>query len=63
MRDEIMNKAIEVYIDKLENENTRAKQVFSEISNVLGFDGSRPNRTDEDRYREILDILRGYGLI
>jgi hypothetical protein len=58
MRDDIINKAIEVYIDKLENENTMAKHAFSDISNVLAFDGSEPNRTDEDRYHDILDILR-----
>ena len=63
MKDEIMNKAIEAYIEKLESENARAKQFFSEISNVIGFDGSRPNRTDEDRYHEILEISRCYGLI
>lgn len=62
MKDEIMNRAIEAYIEKLENENTRAKQFFSEINKVISFDGSRPNRTGEDKYREILDILKYYGL-
>lgn len=58
MKDEIMNRAIEAYIEKLECENNRAKQIFSEINKAIGFDGSRPNRTGEDKYREILDILR-----
>lgn len=62
MKDEIMNRAIEAYIEKLERENARAKQFFAEISNVFAFDGSRPNRTREDKYREILDILKCYGL-
>lgn len=62
MKDEIMNRAIEAYIEKLENENARAKQFFSEISNVFAFDGSRPHRTSADKYREILDILKCYGL-
>lgn len=61
MKDEIMNRAIEAYIEKLERENARARQVFSEIDIATGFDGSRPNRTAEDKYREILDILRCYG--
>lgn len=61
MKDEIMNKAIEAYIEKLEYENNQAKQIFSEINKVIGFDGSRPNRTSEDKYREILDILKYYG--
>lgn len=62
MKDEIVNKAMEAYIEKLEYENSRAKQIFSEINKVIGFDGSRPNRTGEDKYREILDILKCYGL-
>jgi hypothetical protein len=62
MKDEIMNRAIETYIEKLESENSRAKQIFSEINKAIGFDGSKPNRTDEDKYREILDILKCYGL-
>lgn len=62
MKDEIINKAIEAYIEKLECENDRAKQIFSEINKVISFDGSRPNRTTEDKYHEILDILTYYGL-
>ena len=61
MKDEIMNKAIETYIEKLESENARAKQFFSDLSNVLDFDGSRPNRTAEDKYHELLEIIRCYG--
>lgn len=60
MKDEIMNRAIEAYIEKLEKENARAKQFFVEINKVIGFDGSRPNRTGEDEYREILEILKWY---
>ena len=63
MKDEIMNRAIEAYIEKLENENARAKQFFAEINEAIGFDGSRPNRTAEDKYREMLDILKCYGLV
>ena len=62
MKDEIINKAIEAYIEKLEYENSRAKQIFSEINKVIGFDGSRPNRTGEDKYCEILNVLKYYGL-
>ena len=62
MKDGIMNRAIEAYIEKLECENNRAKQIFSEINKVIGFDGSRPNRTDEDKYHEILKILKRYGI-
>ena len=62
MKDEIMNRAIEAYIEKLESENARAKQFFSEINGVIGFNSSRPNRTVEDKYREILDVLKYYGL-
>lgn len=62
MKDGIMNRAIEAYIEKLENENKRAKQFFAEINKVIGFDGSRPNRTDEDKYHEILKILKYYGI-
>ena len=57
-----MNKAIEAYIEKLESENEQAKQIFSEIYKAIGFDGSRPNRTSDDIYWEILDILRCYGV-
>lgn len=60
MKDGIMNRAIEAYIEKLECENSRAKQIFSEINKVIGFDGSRPDRTVEDKYREILEILKWY---
>lgn len=60
MKDEIMNRAIEAYIEKLECQNTYAKQILSEIDKVTGFDGSRPNRTGEDKYREILEILKWY---
>ena len=57
-----MNRAIEAYIKKLESENARAKQFFSEVDKVIGFDGSRPNRTVEDIYYEILDLLEYYRL-
>jgi hypothetical protein len=62
MNDEIMSRAIEAYIEKLEHENNQTKMIFSEINEVVNFDGSRPNRTDEDRYHEILGILKRYGL-
>ena len=35
---------------------------FFEINTIIGFDDSRPNRTVEDKYREILDILQYYKL-
>ena len=59
---EIMIRAMESYIEKLESENTEAKQVFSEISNVLVFDGSKPNRTDTDILREIIGVLHRYEI-
>lgn len=62
MKEEIIRKAIEAYIEKLERENNQAKSIFSEINDVVTFDGSRPNRTAEDKYNEILDILKYYGL-
>lgn len=61
MKDEIISRAIEAYIEKLECENAQAKQVLSEISKITGFDGSRPNRTGEDKYHEIVDILQWYS--
>ena len=60
MKDEIIDRAIEAYIEKLESENAKAKQFFSEINEVTGFNSSRPNRTVEDKYREILDLLTYY---
>lgn len=62
MNSEIMNRALEAYIEKLESENATAKHVFSEIYNVLVYDGSRPNRTDSDMLHEILDILHYYDI-
>ena len=62
MNNEIINRAMEVYIEKLENENAEAKQVFTEISNVLVFDGSRPNRTDSDILHEIVGVLHRHEI-
>lgn len=62
MNNEIMNRAMEAYIEKLESENADAKQVFSEISNVLVFDGSRPNRTDAELFREIISVLHHHEI-
>lgn len=62
MNIEIMNRALEAYIEKLESENAEAKQVFSEISNVLTFDGSRPNRTDSDILHEIVGVLHRHEI-
>lgn len=62
MKEEIVRKAIEAYIEKLERENNQSKRIFSEINKIIVFDGSKPNRTSEDKYNEILDILKYYGL-
>jgi hypothetical protein len=39
-----------------------SKADFFEIDTIIGFDGRRPNRTVEDKYRKILDILQYYKL-
>lgn len=62
MNNEIMIRALEAYIGKLESENADAIQVFSEISNVLTFDGSRPHRTDSDILCEIVGVLHRHEI-
>lgn len=62
MNNEIMNRAMESYIEKLESENAEAIQVFREISDVLTFDGSRPKRTDSDILCEIVCVLHRHEI-
>ena len=60
MKEAIINKAIEVYIEKLERENANMRQELYEINEATGWDSSRPDRTTENKYSEIVDILRCY---
>ena len=60
MKEAIINKAIEAYIEKLERENAIMKQELAEINEATGWDSSRPDRTVENKYSELVDILNYY---
>lgn len=62
MNNEIMIRALESYIGKLESENAEAIQVFCEISEALTFDGSRPHRTDSEILYEIVGVLHRHEI-
>lgn len=58
MNDKLIAKAIECYIEQLEEENKVLKDFKSEISEVFVYHGI--TETDTDRLKKIISIVRCY---
>lgn len=58
MNEKLLDKAIECYITKLENENELLKKFRSEIIDCLAYHGI--NESDTDRINAIMCVKRYY---
>lgn len=61
MNDNLVTKAIECYIEKIEKENKALKDFASEICDVFNYHGIE--ETNNDRLAKILGIVREYESI
>lgn len=58
MNDKLIQRAVECYIEKLEEENKTLKAFIVQISDAFTCD---ENRSDEEIIKDILNTLRVYG--
>ena len=56
----ITEKALEYYLKALEKENEILKEFAQSISNAVCFDCTKPNKTDNERVKDIFYILDYY---
>lgn len=60
MNDNIVNKALECYIEKLEEQNKIFKEFSAKIRDAFNCSG---NRSDQDILNDILNAIRYYAEI
>lgn len=58
MNDNIIHKALECYIEKLENQNKTLKSFSAEIRDAFN---CRGNRSNDDIINDILNTIRSYA--
>lgn len=58
MNDKLIQRAVECYTEKLENENKTLKGFIAQISDAFTCD---ENRSNEEILKDILNTLRVYG--
>lgn len=58
MNDKFISKAVECYIEKLEEENALLKKMFGRISNTFG--SNAKGKTERELLDEVLEIVMYY---
>ena len=58
MNDKFISKAVECYIEKLEEENALLKKMFRRISNTFG--SNAKGRTDRELLDDVLETVMYY---
>ena len=61
MNDKLIERAIQCYTKKLEEENKTLKAFMGEINDAFSFKGDNKNRTDKDILNDIMYVLRCYN--
>ena len=60
MDKKIIEQALEHYLKVLEKENEILKEFAQSVSNVIGFDSTNPDKTDNERVKDIIYLLNCY---
>ena len=63
MDEKITKRALEYYFKNLEKENRILKEFAQSVSNAIGFDSTNPNKTDNERFKDIVYLLEHYKSI
>lgn len=59
MNDKVMSKAVECYVEKLEEENALLKKALRRIANTFG--SNAKGRTERELLDDVLETLMYYG--
>lgn len=61
MNDKLIQRAVECYTEKLEEENKTLKAFISQIADAFSYNGGKQERDNEEILKDILNTLRCYG--
>ena len=60
MNEKLISKAVECYVEKLEEENKTLKASMEQIADAFSFKGDNKDRTDKDILNDVAYVLRWY---
>lgn len=60
MNEKLISKAIECYVEKIEEENKILKASMEQIADAFSFKGDNKNRTNKEILDDVIYILRNY---
>ena len=60
MNNKLIERAVECYVENLEEENETLKDFMRQIANAVSFKADNRDRTDEDILNDIMYVLRCY---
>ena len=61
MNEKLISKAVECYVEKLEEENKTLKASMEQIADAFSFKGDNKDRTDKDILNDVMYVLRYYN--
>ena len=61
MNEQLISKAVECYVEKLEKENKALKSFMEQIDDAFSFKGDNKDRTDKEILDDVMYVLRYYN--